>query len=227
MPARIIPSSFPIGTPFARLTTTTLPYQKQRMRRRGPYLDWYVTCRCSCGNVKEYIFLLVRQGHTTSCGCLQTENRITHGMSKTKIYQTWQSMIGRCYNERDEAYKYYGGRGISVCPQWRESFETFYRDVGPRPSEEHSLDRYPNNDGDYEPGNTRWALRVEQMGNTRRNHLLTVDGRTECLAVWAREAGISYVSILKRIKSGMDVAAAVSTPRRDRSRRQVDSPENR
>lgn len=99
-------------------------------------------------------------------------------------------MIQRCHNPNSPKFHHYGGRGIEVCQRWRESFDAFLEDMGPRPSPEHEIDRI-DNDGNYEPGNCRWATRREQMENTRRTRLVTIDGETKCIARWGRELGVS------------------------------------
>jgi hypothetical protein len=131
----------------------------------------YWLCGCECGGEK-----IVRAGHLLqdkirSCGCLTRASRSapnkTHGMSLTPEYQSWKSMKDRCLNKRNRAFKHYGGRGITVCDRWIKSFEDFYSDMGPRPSPRHSLDRYPDNNGNYEPGNCRWATSAQQRANQR------------------------------------------------------------
>ncbi len=141
---------------------------------RGRYgLAW--SCLCDCGNAKVVHGRDLRGGHTRSCGCLQrdriSELRTTHaatigGLSLT--YKVWKSVKRRCFCETDAAYPRYGGRGITMCERWRNSFENFLADMGERPSRAHSIDRYPNNDGSYEPGNCRWATAKEQSRNSRK-----------------------------------------------------------
>jgi hypothetical protein len=124
-------------------------------------------CRCDCGVTKEVSADAIRAGRQRSCGCART----VHGMSGTPEYRTWANLIDRCTNPCSKSYDRYGGRGIRVCDRWRASFEAFLADVGPRPSAKHSIDRYPDNDGHYEPGNVRWATRTEQQRNTSRARL--------------------------------------------------------
>lgn len=135
---------------------------------RGTLAKW--VCICDCGNNKIVIGRYLRIGITSSCGCLHKErlsamNR-THGKSATPEYHAWHDMGRRCYNHKNQHYKDYGGRGISVCEQWRNSFETFLQDVGLRPTNKHTLDRI-DNDGNYQPGNVRWATQKEQSANKR------------------------------------------------------------
>jgi len=103
-------------------------------------------------------------------------------------------MIGRCYRPRNHRYAWYGGRGIRVCDRWRTSFEAFLADVGPRPTPRHSLDRI-DNDGDYEPGNVRWATSFEQSRNRRNVKLYTHDGETLTLSEWADRVGLPYSTL--------------------------------
>ncbi len=123
-------------------------------------------CACSCGNEVIVFGSNLRSAKTRSCGCLQMEARLHHGASRTPEYQAWKGMKGRCYNRKSTGYANWGGRGITVCEQWKNSFSAFLADVGPRPGPSYSLDRI-NVDGNYEPGNCRWATAEMQSRNTR------------------------------------------------------------
>jgi len=130
-------------------------------------------CRCDCGNEKVIEGKAMRQGITVSCGCFSrdkiTHRNLSHGLSKTPEYRNWQAMLTRCYNSHSKNWKDYGGRGIKVCARWKKNnFENFLADMGKRPTPQHTLDRFPNNDGNYEPGNVRWATRYEQTHNRGR-----------------------------------------------------------
>jgi hypothetical protein len=117
--------------------------------------------------------------------------------SKKTIRGIWNGMINRCYSERNISYSNYGGRGIKVCGLWKNSFEEFYKDMGPRPSPKHSLDRI-NTYGNYEPGNCRWATSLEQGENRRTNVMITHDGKTQSLTKWARDYGVPELVAYQR-----------------------------
>lgn len=122
----------------------------------------------------------------------------------------WHVMIARCHNPQTKSYARYGARGISVCQRWQDSFEDFLADMGPRPSLEHSLDRYPNQHGNYEPGNVRWATPTEQARNKTDNRMLTAYGRTQCIADWADEVGLGSRLLTDRLNLGWPVERALS-----------------
>lgn len=145
---------------------------------RGRWAWWHSTC--DCGTKKIVKSATLRNGKVRSCGCLAremtaTRNRLLAKQSGEAIrhtpeYVTWQSMKNRCSNANGKKYKYYGGAGVVVCSRWLESYFNFLADMGRRPSSEYSLDRFPDPNGNYEPGNCRWATILEQRHNRRDSH---------------------------------------------------------
>lgn len=132
----------------------------------------YVLCKCDCGNICEIQLSRLRSGHTKSCGCLKKITAITNGSktsthksSETSMYHIWEGMKSRCLYTKNVSYKYYGGRGITVCDRWLHSFENFLEDIGERP-DGLSLDRIDVN-GNYEPDNCKWSSPKEQRSNRR------------------------------------------------------------
>lgn len=125
------------------------------------------------------------------------------GRTHIREYATWQNIKRRCLTPGSSHYANYGGRGITVCQEWQVSFEAFYRDMGAKPSPNHSIDRIDNN-GNYEPSNCRWATRLEQMNNTRANRRVEIDGRTQTLMEWAREMDIGDRAVL-RLAQGLPI----------------------
>jgi hypothetical protein len=123
-------------------------------------------CVCDCGNESIVNGRDLKNGHTKSCGCLAIETRTTHGLSKSPEYQVWRAMRSRCLSDNDPRYHDYGGRGITVCDRWNNSFEAFIEDMGMRPSNDLTLERIDNEKG-YFPANCRWATWSDQIRNQR------------------------------------------------------------
>lgn len=133
--------------------------------------------------------------------------RKTHGMTGTRVHSIWMGMHDRCRNDRQGTY---GSRGIRVCDRWSK-FECFFEDMGHPPSQDHSIDRLDVR-GDYEPGNCRWATRVEQARNTTRNTVLEHDGRSQTIAAWSEDLGIKPTTICRRRASGWSVRRTLTEP---------------
>lgn len=181
----------------------------------------YWVCRCDCGNSTIVRGDHLRHGRTRSCRCLQAEasrQRLlerqtaigtTHGASRSRAYQAWLGMRQRCNNPNSRFYSYYGGRGISVCERW-SVFENFLADMG-QPGPGESLDRYPDNNGNYEPTNCRWASRRAQQNNRRINRLVTLMGEEHTIAEWARITGIHRNTITQRIDAGLPAVDVLSS----------------
>jgi hypothetical protein len=135
-------------------------------------------------------------------------------MSETQEYSIWLGIIQRCCNPNQEGYKKYGGRGITICDRWLNSFEAFFADMGLRPSPEHSIDRFPDQGGPYSPGNCRWATRKQQANNMRTNVILEYKGERHTLTEWADIKGIPRSVLRTRYSRGWSVAEALDTPAR-------------
>ena len=185
------------GMKFGRLTVL----ERAEKYKNGNYL-W--RCRCECGNFTVVSGNSLKSGHTQSCGCLCKENHTTHQMTHTKLYTNWSVMIQRCYNEKNEKYPRYGGRGIKVCERWKD-FSNFYADVSQM---EHfkepgySLDRI-DNDGDYCPENVRWATPKQQARNRHNNIKVNYQGEEMTLPDAAEKSGINYGTLKYRYRVGL------------------------
>lgn|ERR1700744_882378 len=184
-----------VGQKFGRLTVI------RKIGRAATKVVW--ECLCDCGMHSQSPTGHLMSGKIRSCGCLKREqdrDRLTtHGMSTTRAFNVWMSMKHRCLNPKSTSYKSYGGRGIKICDRWMASFENFFADMG-EPPKGSSIDRFPDVNGDYEPGNCRWATVAQQAVNKRTNVLLTFGGKTLCLAEWSRELGIPTYSLQYRIR---------------------------
>lgn len=206
-----------IGKRFGRLTVIA---EAPRRNKRT-----YWTCKCDCGKVLEiYAYNLVK-GRTRSCGCLERENlkrlsgaNKTHGDSETRLFNIWMHMKGRCLCTTDKAYENYGGRGITICDEWKNSFQSF-KDwaMSNGYTDSLTIDRIDNN-GNYEPNNCRWVGRKEQARNTRNNFIY----KGKCLSEWCEETGIHCSVVIARIhKLHWDVERAIFTPVRHFKRREI------
>lgn len=193
------------GQKFHRL----LVIERAPNRRRR--IHW--KCICECGNVSVVQSSSVTSGRTKSCGCLSREGHrtgpVTHGMSHTSEYKVWGSMKRRCNDPNHPAYEHYGGRGISYCVEWQE-FAKFYQDMGARPKG-LTLDRI-DNDGDYEPGNCRWATRFQQNNNKRRTRYVELNGERMSLTEAMKVTGCKLyrTAAFARIRNGWSVIDALT-----------------
>lgn len=141
----------------------------------------------------------------------------THRMTKSPTYRSWSEMKYRVRNPRHHEHHRYGGRGISICSRWMNSFEAFLSDMGPRPSLLYTIDRI-NNDGNYEPWNCRWATRRTQRRNQARNNFLTYGGKTLCIAAWAEEVGLTRDTLYQRLKAGWSTEDILTRPWHSRNK---------
>lgn len=193
-----------IGKKFNRLTVVC---EVERTTKNRKFL-----CVCDCGNkinVEAHSFV---GGKTKSCGCLKKESNAAVGKlnrkysidfiaAKSKTYKSWISMKYRCSSPTK---KNYSGRGIRVCERWLNSFENFIFDMGERPKG-MTLDRFPNQNGNYEPLNCRWATPIQQSNNLRSNRVIIFNGVKMNLSEWARNRGIKMTTLKERINRGWSV----------------------
>jgi hypothetical protein len=174
-------------------------------------------CRCDCGKTYEAHDRDLVTGEKTNCGCVWRIRQragtlaanTTHGLSQSVEYTIWRTMKQRCFEPSSESYHLYGGRGISVCDRWRDDFAAFYADMGPRPSDKHSIERI-DNDGNYEPSNCCWATRNEQARNRRTNVRIEHEGKNLTIAEWAEITGLRQHTIIMRMRRGTPPLAPLS-----------------
>ncbi len=194
------------GAKFGRLTVLELVREPGKAHLR-------FRCKCDCGaECCPGKYALIK-GITKSCGCLRRElnltNGIKHGRSRTPEHNAWINMHQRCKNIRHQNYYRYGARGISVCERWGK-FESFLADMGPRPAGT-SIDRIDNN-GNYEPGNCRWASIKQQSRNKRSNVFYEFNGQKRCLIDWIEWLGLPEKAVRQRIEKGIPFEQAIQRP---------------
>lgn len=185
-----------------------------------------IECECDCGELTQLPFSRWKTGYTKSCGCLAREtasiNNRKHGDTaggrRPTEYVIWRDMKLRCYVPGHISYPNYGAKGVRVCDRWLDpenGFSNFLADMGRRPSPTHSLDRFPDGNGNYEPGNVRWATLLEQNNNKSNNVYVEIDGVSKTLADWARSdiAVCPYGPFKRRVQKGWDPKVALLTPK--------------
>lgn len=194
-----------------------VPDSRWKVIERSKSLDGknsFWLCECSCDNHTRKIIARhsLVSGNSKSCGCLsaeETSKRIsTHKMSGSRLHNIWKSMKERCYNINHNQYKDYGGRGISICEEWKDNFISFYNwAISNGYSDDLTIDRIDNNKN-YCPENCKWSTRKEQNNNQRTNHLLTYNHKTQTMAQWAEEIGLNPHTLQTRISRGWSVQDA-------------------
>lgn len=178
----------------------------------------HYVCQCRCGAEVVVRKSHLTTGETVSCGCWNSDKMYKHGMVFSPTYASWAAMKDRCSNPKNKNWKRYGGRGITIAPEWND-FTRFVQDMDERPTQFHTLDRI-NNDGNYEPGNCKWSLPAEQARNTSRTRLYTWNGKSQILADWAKETGINESALYHRINNlGWSIERAVTEPSQSEGRR--------
>src|SRR3990167_308993 len=213
---RGVPLPLPeIGAKFGQWTVLAIAHSGSGGRR--------IHCQCTCGVTQHVTLSNLRSGQSTRCRtCGDQNHRGVHpakhgalrGNVPTPEYRSWKGMRERCTKERHPSYPHYGARGIRVCAEWLGpgGFERFLAHVGLRPSPTHSIDRYPNTNGNYEPGNVRWATVQEQNRNKGGTRRITIGDRTMCLSEWTRELGLKFETIHGRLRRGWSVARSLELP---------------
>ena len=200
------------GLRFGRLTVLCPGAPVPRKDGRGNRATW--VCLCDCGTEKTVRTDRLKDGKIQSCGCLRAERsnnfRKTHGESGTKLYGVWEQMRNRCYKPNATHFNHYGGRGISVCDEWKDSYIAF-RDwaVSNGYQEGLTIERL-DNDGNYCPENCAWVTSAAQANNRRSNRRYTYNGETHNLTEWAHIVGVSPKTMFGRIYSGMDFEKAIT-----------------
>lgn len=169
-----------------------------------------VRVRCDCGAQKDVQTVALKHGQM-SCGCYRDEQRFTHGLSHTPEYGVWEHIVQRCTNPNNDAYKNYGGRGIQLCTEWRESFAVFFADMGKRPGPGWTIERVNNEEG-YTPGNCQWILKGKQVRNRRDTRVLTIDGLSRSIWEWSEVYKIPMSTIRTRLHRGWTDEQAVTYP---------------
>lgn len=203
------------GQRFGKLIVIGYSHSKTHIgknNRKRAY-DYYL-CQCDCGNTKIVLRdRLISKIPPKSCGCISKEFlrsfNLSHGKSNTRLFRIWAHIKDRCFNENNDAYKNYGGRGISMCLEWKNDFMSFYNWAKENGYNNNlTIDRKDNN-GNYEPKNCRWITVKEQHRNTRRNKFLIYNGEKHCISEWAEILGLRKDTILSRLKNGWSIERAL------------------
>lgn len=228
MGKRTMAAKIKVGDRYGRhVVDSPLFYERNETRQVA-----YCWCACDCGSRTKVACHCLLGGDSKSCGCLRavvTGARNTkHWFAGTRIYRTWASIVGRCENPKNHAYKDYGGRGITMCREWRGSFEAFF-DWAMVNGYEHSLtiDRHPDNNGNYEPSNCRWVDEISQSNNRRSNRIEEAFGERKTLMEWSRDprCKVNYQCLHRRLRAGKHIETAITEPadvsRHHKSRRHV------
>jgi hypothetical protein len=202
------------GQKFGRLTVIKRAENNSFNRPR-----WI--CKCDCGNYSIVSSSHLKSNHTKSCGCLQKEirilsninnkNGVIHGKHNTRLYRIYENMKQRCYNSNNKDYKNYGGRGITVCDEWKNDFMNFYNWAMENDyRDDLTIDRI-NNNGNYESNNCRWVTVKEQANNRRNNHFITYNGKTQSITKWSNELNLSKAMLYYRLNHNWNIEKALIT----------------
>ena len=214
---RINPNDI-VGIEVNYFKVLSFHHKKQRIKKNGTKdsFRYYYLCECRCGTLKIIERSHLQRGDIYSCGCTRNKKLSTecfkHGFSGDRLYGIWNNMKNRCNNPNIKKYETYGGRGISVCKDWENSFLNFYIwSMNNGYNKDLTIDRIDVN-GNYEPNNCRWVTNKEQARNTRRNRVLTYNNETHCVSEWAEIKNIKPSTLLRRLDLGWSIEKALNTP---------------
>lgn len=197
------------GQKFGRLTVIRTFSENRRAK---------CECICECGKTFITRTDALRNGRTLSCGCLHKEisqnqkPRLKHGKRQTRLYNTWTCIKQRCLNSKCKSYIYYGGRGITICEEWKKDFMSFYNwAMSNGYNDTLSIDRI-NVNGNYEPSNCRWTDKKTQLLNTTQNHKIKYRGQIKTISEWAEKFNLNYKTLHTRLNRGWSISKALNTP---------------
>ena len=194
------------GQKFGKLTVLELTEKRLYINPQGKKLfKKYYKCKCECGNEIIVYQGHLTSGHTKSCGCIT----LKHGYWKSRLYNIWRGMLKRCYLVTSKDYDRYGGRGITICDEWKNDFKAFYEWAMANGYEDNlSIDRIDVN-GNYQPENCRWITNKQQANNKRSNKLITYNGKTHNITEWANILNIPRYLIYNRLKANWSIEKAL------------------
>lgn len=189
---------------------------------KSKYGAYMWKCQCECGTVRNVVGGTLRMGISKSCGCINKEiphdHYKTHGGKNDRLYGVWRGIKTRCYNSNDKAYKWYGGRGIKMCDEWKNNYQSFKDwaiETGYNPDAkkyECTIDRI-DDDGDYSPDNCRWVNQIVQSNNRLSNHTIEYNGEVHTITQWSKITGIRKDTLRRRIVVyGWSIERALTEP---------------
>lgn len=198
-----------VGQRFGRL----LVLNRSESNSKSGNAMW--VCRCDCGNITTVIGSKLRSHHTKSCGCLKM-NEIANGHSRERVYRTWRGMHQRCYNPKHENYKWYGGKGISVCTEWHDFIAFREWALANGYTDELTIDRI-NPDENYSPDNCCWVDMKIQANNRTSNRVIEINGILYTVSQLADTFSLSYYTVINRLRLGWNIKRIIETPERSKS----------
>ncbi len=199
-----------IGMRFNSLIVLKMHHKEQLYLNNGVKngFKYFYLCKCDCGNncVVSYNHLI--SNHTKSCGCLNFK----HNLTNSRLFKIWSGILNRCYNKNNHKYKNYGGRGITICDEWKNDFKVFYDwSITNSYQDNLTIDRIDVN-GNYEPSNCRWVNQKTQQNNKNSNLWITYDNQTYTLSEWSEILNINYYTLKSRLRYKWSIEKSFTTP---------------